>query len=511
MKENSYGLSIDGSSDNQREKMYPLTVRVFDESGLSMELLQMCVSDSSTAEGIFSVMHNELSVHEISWNNCSGIGLDNTNTNVGKRNSVITRIHSKNESVYLSGCPAHMLHNAALKASKAFSKITSFEVEDFMIDIFYHFDKSSKRKNVLSEFCLLYDAEFYEILRYCSTRWLSLETSVSRILKLFHPLKSYFISENENNDRFKRLQKHFQNPMLEVYLLFYHSALQNFIHFNKWLQSDSPLIPLLDSAIQDFITKLCCRFLKVEKVSTVGVYEIDLEDDSNKRSLDELDIGFGTRQEVHKLREDGHDRKIILFLKGVLAFFVKAVSYAKENLPIDDKLLKNSSFLNFSLRRKSDFTQIEYFINRFPILAQFKDEEQNRRLKDEFYSYVMLNDNDLEAMGINVDKNELDKLWIQLSKVKNPIDDSYRFQNLFKVAKSILVIPHSNAAEERVFSLVRRNKTSFRPNLNTKESLGSILITKLALKRKATFEPDTKLLQKAKKACTSYNASKSSK
>ena len=47
-----------------------------------------------------------------------------------------------------------------------------------------------------------------------------------------------------------------------------------------------------------------------------------------------------------------------------------------------------------------------------------------------------------------------------------------------------------------------------RCNLDKKESLGSILITKLALKRKTSFEPDEAMLKSAKKACMSYNASK---
>ena len=41
---------------------------------------------------------------------------------------------------------------------------------------------------------------------------------------------------------------------------------------------------------------------------------------------------------------------------------------------------------------------------------------------------------------------------------------------------------------------------SFRPNLDVKETLGSILVMKLALKRKDTFEADHSTLISAKKA-----------
>ena len=43
---------------------------------------------------------------------------------------------------------------------------------------------------------------------------------------------------------------------------------------------------------------------------------------------------------------------------------------------------------------------------------------------------------------------------------------------------TILVVPHSNADAERVFSLVRKNDTDFRPNLGV-DLLESILVIKI--------------------------------
>ena len=42
------------------------------------------------------------------------------------------------------------------------------------------------------------------------------------------------------------------------------------------------------------------------------------------------------------------------------------------------------------------------------------------------------------------------------------------------------IIPHSNAEEERVFSMVQKNKTAFRPSLDPKGTQSSILTMKLA-------------------------------
>lgn len=45
-----------------------------------------------------------------------------------------------------------------------------------------------------------------------STGWLSLETAVKRALKPYIPLKSYFLSLDEPQVRFKKLKNHLKMP-----------------------------------------------------------------------------------------------------------------------------------------------------------------------------------------------------------------------------------------------------------------------------------------------------------
>lgn len=54
-----------------------------------------------------------------------------------------------------------------------------------MVDNFFYFDKSTKRKNGLSDYCNFCDTEYHRILKHISTRWLSLEKAVDRTLKQF--------------------------------------------------------------------------------------------------------------------------------------------------------------------------------------------------------------------------------------------------------------------------------------------------------------------------------------
>ena len=72
---------------------------------------------------------------------------------------------------------------------------TGFDVEDLVIDNYYYFDKSTKRKNELASYCNFCDVQYRQILKHVNTRWLSLELAVSRTLQQYPGLKSHFLSE----------------------------------------------------------------------------------------------------------------------------------------------------------------------------------------------------------------------------------------------------------------------------------------------------------------------------
>ena len=146
------------------------------------------------------------------------------------------RVLHENPSTYFVGCPCHMVHNTATKAAESFEAETGFDVEDLLVDLYYWFDKSTKRKNGLLEFCEFCDVKYREVIKHVSTCWLSLEYAVDRTLQQYPALRSYLISSHETQARFQRLQQQFENPITEVYLMFYQTVLPMFTFFNKFLQ-----------------------------------------------------------------------------------------------------------------------------------------------------------------------------------------------------------------------------------------------------------------------------------
>ena len=112
-----------------------------------------------------------------------------------------------------------------------------------------------------------------------STRWLSSEAAVGRALKIYPALKSYFLPEQDASPLrcFVRLQNHFNNALVEIYLLFYQSVLQVFIKFNLFLQRDDPLIAILHGSIQQSLRNLGCNFLTVAALANSDPKEIEFE------------------------------------------------------------------------------------------------------------------------------------------------------------------------------------------------------------------------------------------
>ena len=105
-------------------------------------------------------------------------------------------------------------------------------------------------------------------------------------------------------------------------------------------------------------------------------------------------------------------------------------------------------------------------------------------LEEEFYVYQAMSEADIPAHiwkeskvvekldddGTEVTYHRMDMIWGSLQE---------KLPNLSKVALAVLTIPHSNAREERVFSMISKNKTDFPSNLDLRRSLSSIMTIKM--------------------------------
>ena len=253
MKTSCYSIATDGSNDQALQKMNPVTVRLYEinHHKVVTKFYDMCPSTSSTAVEIFTAINTAMMKSNITWDNCISLAVDNTSANVGRNNSVIVEARKKNEHITLIGC--YIVHNAVSKARKAFVKVAdNFDVEELLVDIYFHFDYSSKRKNLFVEFCEFCDQQYCKSIKFHSVRWLGMSTCIERVLRLLPSLKSYFESLDpeikngvEIKSRINRLINAFKHPLLNELLRFLDSALPPLIQLNLLLQRVDPLIHIL--------------------------------------------------------------------------------------------------------------------------------------------------------------------------------------------------------------------------------------------------------------------------
>ena len=528
MQKEPFALAIDGSSDNGIKKMNPLTVRVFDinKQRVTTQFLDMCLTTgktAGTAETIFSKVDAVMTTCQVPWENCFGVAMDNASVNMGRRNSMKTRFLGNNPNMYVMGCPCHIVHNTACHASQEFEKKSHYDAEDFCVDLFYWFDKSTQRKSVLADYYKFCDLEYRQIIKQVNT--LSLEKTIKRIIEQYAGLKSYFQSEQASQARFKRLAGSFEKPMTEVFLIFYNNILSTFTTFNKFLQREDPCIYLMADQCNQFIKKLLGKFVKIRAIKEANkLSSVKFEDRGNQLDDQDLAVGSDLKEKLIQMEDYGDispaGRQI--FYRAARSYFVSDAIYAMDRLPLEDELLQHARFVNLDIVEDCMISDVEYFTSHFRSHFKFSPADLNK-MQEEFVDLQLLSRSDIpqrvweEAKVVDEDEkthyHRMDVIWAYLSQMKT-VEGTIRFSHIAKVARAVLILPHSNAEEERVFSLVTKNKTVFRPNLALDGTLSSLVTVKLASPESSVpcykFEPTDKMLKDAKKATMAYNTAHSS-
>ena len=83
----------------------------------------------------------------------------------------------------------------------------------------------------------------------------------------------------------------------------------------------------------------------------------------------DLFIGMSTKTLIRHYLEDGSisEFQVTKFYRAVRSFYIKAFEYSLTHLPISDTLLQNATYLDFSRRAQSTFSQVEYFVERYAL------------------------------------------------------------------------------------------------------------------------------------------------
>jgi hypothetical protein len=216
-------VSVSTDASNHRAiKMLPVMVQYFlPETGIHVKIIDMPSITGETSAIISKCITDAIDFFELK-DKVIGFSADNTNANFGGarrrgHENVFTKLRTYTGTDLLGlGCNAHMLHNTAQTAADSLP----IDAEQIVAKLHNYFNIYTVRVAHLEEFCQFIDVEYRKLLGYSKTRWLALLPAVERILHMFKPLKSYFMSINQCPAAIKLF---FDNPLSEAWMFFIQS------------------------------------------------------------------------------------------------------------------------------------------------------------------------------------------------------------------------------------------------------------------------------------------------
>lgn len=367
--------------------------------------------------------------------NLIGFASDGANVMVGMHNSVVSRLKSEIPYVYIVKCICHSFHLSASYACQTLPR----GIEDLARDIYNYFSNSPKRIETLKEFQHFTNTKIHKILHPAQTRWLSLEAVVCRILEQYNALILFF-TDALANDRVlaaEGILLKLRDPFTKPYFQFLEFTLSFFNNLNRQMQSEEPKIYELHSSVSAIYKTFLDCFIKKNVMLNVSLHKINYKDPANFLPLDEIYLGAKLVISINSLTEV----EKLIFRKRCLQFFIEAANQINQRFDFNDQILLNMSLLNPKnvLDKKGD--------SIIPLQMHFPNLVSENKLQALDNEWRLLKNTNLEL------KPDLtvERFWNSIEKLCYG-DDTPMFPLLCNFVFDLLILPHSSANVERIFS-----------------------------------------------------------
>lgn len=237
LSERNYICLSTDASNRKSTKMFPILVRYFIPTiGVRVKLLEFSTEKGETSEIISSLIIATAEKKHI-INKIAGFCGDNCPTNFGSRdhqgkNNVCYRLKERIPQLLGIGCCAHISHNTLKHACDCLP----IDIECIVVKIYSYFYIHTVRVEALKSICELNEYEYSQLLGYANTRFLALGSAVGSILKLFVPLKEYFLGLRRCPPIIKSF---FESPVSKLWFLFVKDQVKlilpfEFYKYSKW-------------------------------------------------------------------------------------------------------------------------------------------------------------------------------------------------------------------------------------------------------------------------------------
>ncbi|KAG0418668.1 hypothetical protein HPB47_004671 [Ixodes persulcatus] len=340
----SYSLILDESTDISVTKLLGVVIVYYSEKAgkVVSTFLSLVELTDSKAQSIVDAVKMCLAQFGIDLQRMVGIGTDNASVMIGVNNGVYQKLKADVPNLLLVRCVCHSLN---LAVSSAVAEALPRNLEFLVSEIYNWFSRSPSRQQSYRDlYRALYDGhDPLKIVQSCSTRWLSIETAVRRVLDQWEALKSHFGEARMSEKCYtaELLHSMMRDPTNLAYLVFVKPILSEVQRVNKAFESNSAdslkLLSDLTLLTEGLTKKLVLPTCQVDPLSA----SVDAYVDPR------ANLGYEVERTLQDLRKTGFSEESErVFRERCIAFLYHLVRQLQQRLPDNVRILRQVSLLS---------------------------------------------------------------------------------------------------------------------------------------------------------------------
>ncbi|XP_042894354.1 uncharacterized protein LOC122268140 [Penaeus japonicus] len=469
---NHYSLLLDESTDISDTKYLGIAIIYNDEQKekIVSTFLSLSELQEANAEGIVTTLKKTLDDFGLDLKRMRGIGTDNASVMVGINNGVYEKLRKDVPDLVLIRCVCHSLQ---LSVSAATVDALPRNLDFLISETYNWFSRSSSRQatyrkmyNIIND-----NHDPLKIVQACQTRWLSISTAVERIHDQWLELKTHFdvTRHSEKCYTAEMLYSMYSDQQNLAYIKFLVPILKDVRRVNKAFESnDADPTKLLDDLV--LLIKSLLRKV-ILPTSKVDILEGNIESFISPKPY----LGYDFEQHMENMHKEGFAPNQELTVRDrCIKFIVKLVKELRQRLPNNVEVLQKMSLLSV----ENALRVVKNSLIPLMELLQLPPQEIGA-VDSQWHNLTLVKWTEVKDTVL---------FWNEVNKYKDA-SHTNPFNDLAKFALSVLVIPHSNAKVERIFSQLNIVKNKLRNRMGTTMT-NAILGIRAGLKRagKSCFE-----------------------
>lgn len=438
-----FSIIIDETTDIAKKKFLAIVTRYFDTAACSVRdrFLALMELKSSDAPTIHATLVKLLKDLRVPLENLVGFASDNASVMMGCNKGVQALLKKTNEHLFVMGCMCHSFH----LCSAAAAKHIPVRVERLARNVYNYFCHSSKRLGELEELQKVYNLKTTKILKTSTTRWLSLQAVVTRILEKWVALQSYFLVcevEDDHSDIGTIISQGLTEET-RAYFQFMEFILEQTNTVNVLFQSERPLVHELLVTTRSFLKTVLSNFVKSTVIKTSPLHELSLNDAEILLDVESVYVGPDAEVTLSSMT----NVEIVAFKTCCRKYYVELCQQVMSRVDLTDPVLRaieniNPKNLDRRLLRCISCSQTWLQVER----------------RSNLWTWSVLQQEHVSQ------ELEINAFWGHIFELKNVLQEPV-YPDLKAFIGAILSLPHSSACAERIFSRVAIIKTKLRNQL----------------------------------------------